>query len=70
MWSQHGFWNNLDPMQSSTGAGAYVGAGASGYYPGYDQELASYYKHYGYDSGAFNQKHDTESSVRGNNEIF
>ena len=66
MWSQHGFWNNLDPVSGPGGGGGYQHPG--GYYPGYpDQDLSSFYKqHYGYDPAAvFSQKQDSESPSRG-----
>ena len=70
MWSQHGFWNNLEAGQPgyppATGHHG-AGHGAAAYYPGYDQDLTSYYKHYGYDSSAFSQKIDGESPGRGKN---
>ena len=65
MWSQHGFWNNLDPISGPGGGGGYQHPGG---YPGYqDQELSSFYKqHYGYDPAAvFGQKQDSESPSRG-----
>ena len=65
MWSHHGFWNNLE----QPGAG-YPGAGGSTggppYYPGYDQDLSSYYKNYGYDAlGSFASRLETDSPNRG-----
>ena len=62
MWSQHGFWNNLESVSGPGGGG--------GYYPGYpDPDLSSFYKpHYGFDPAAapvFGQKHDLESPSRG-----
>ena len=55
MWSQHGFWNNLDPVP-----GYSAPAGGSGFYPGYDQDISSYYKqHYGYDPTAFKADQDS-----------
>ena len=65
MWSQHGFWNNLDPISGPGGGGGYQHPGG---YPGYqDQELSSFYKqHYGYDPAAvFGQKQDSDSPSRG-----
>ena len=65
MWSQHGFWNNLEPISGPGGGGGYQHPGG---YPGYqDQELSSFYKqHYGYDPAAvFGQKQDSDSPSRG-----
>ena len=54
MWSQHGFWNNLE-------AGG--GGGYPGYYPGYEQELSSLYKHYGYPDQPGRQQQEQASSA-------
>ena len=61
MWSQHGFWNNLDAVQPQS-VGGFVGS-HPGFYPGYDQDLSSYYKQYGYDN--FPMKPESESPNRG-----
>ena len=66
MWSHHGFWNNLE----QPGAGGYPGAGGpSGgppYYPGYEQDLSSYYKNYGYEVlGSFGSRLEADSPNRG-----
>ena len=60
MWSQHGFWNNLDPVP---GMSTY--SGGAGFYPGYDQDLSSYYKqHYGYDPAAFKAEHNNRGELQ------
>ena len=65
MWSQHGFWNNLE--QPGAGGGAGAGYPGGPYYPGYDQDLPSYYKHFGYDAvlAGLPSTSDTEAISRG-----
>ena len=68
MWSHHGFWNNLEqPGAAYPGAGGAGGAGGAPYYPGYEQDLSSYYKHYGYDTalGNLTSRLETDASNRG-----
>ena len=70
MWSHHGFWNNLEQPGTAGYPGAGAGAGGSSggppYYPGYDQDLSSYYKNYGYDAlGSFASRLETDSPNRG-----
>ena len=61
MWSQHGFWNNLDTIQSQS-VGGFAGS-HPGFYPGYDQDTSLHYKQYGYDT--YGQRHEPESPKRG-----